>query len=446
MSEHDQTFTAAQLTKIARAVVEASDTAMAVVDEKLEFVASNEAFRKLVGDEEASIGASILALKNHAWDVADFRHALSHVIPDEQAFFDIPLPGGSPIYASGRILQTGDETPPPLIVLSFNREHAHAHTESVLANDPRLAQEIMSSVRQPMLVIDYDRVVRWANNAFCVAFRIDREEIESIDLNRVADGSFDIPALMARIASILHDNDAFEDLPLERNFPEIGDRAFLVSARRVDHLRAILITLLDVTDRRSDAKHTETLVTELAHRAKNLLAIVQSLAFQTTADTVEGFRTAFIGRAKALALAQGALIDTQWQYADLRSLVSELIAIQAPEIPDAISVSGPDVRLSPLQATTFALIINELATNAVAHGALSDPSGHLDVNWRRSAKTLTLQWREQGGPEVAEAPHSGFGTTLITRAATLQLGGNAELKFNREGLTCELEMALTDSD
>ncbi len=156
-----------------------------------------------------------------------------------------------------------------------------------------------------MLVVDYERRVRWANNAFCVLFRLDRTDIRNEPLAGIAGGAFGFEHLRLRIDAILNDSDVLEDIPVESMFAVPDRRAYRISARRIDHLRLILLTLDDVTQKRRDDRHAETLVTELAHRAKNLLAVVQSLAFQTQADTVEGFRKAFIGRAKALAPRAG---------------------------------------------------------------------------------------------------------------------------------------------
>ncbi|MGE0456928.1 MAG: HWE histidine kinase domain-containing protein [Bauldia sp.] len=442
MLEQTPAFSRDQLVKVARAVIENSPEAMAVVDASLDVIASNEDFRRLI--DTAPVGAPILATNDGAWSTTVFEEALRAVLDREEAFFDIPLPWSGPLFVSGRSLQTKAGPPPPLVVLVFTTVPARERAEDVLADDPLLAQEIIAATRDPLIVVDYDRRVRWANNAFCILFRLDRPDIRSEPLAAIADGAFDFDALRLRIDAILRDSDVLEDIPVEGLFAVPETRAFRISARRIDHLRLILLTLDDVTQQRRDERHADTLVTELAHRAKNLLAVIQSLAFQTQADTVEGFRTAFIGRTKALALAQGALIDAQWHHADLARLIEDIVRNQAGEEATRVAISGPTVRLSPLQATTFALVINELVTNALVHGALSNPAGTVAISWTRSADKLDLDWEERGGPLIESTPEPGFGTTLITRAVNLQLGGLAELEFRREGLAGHLEMALTD--
>lgn len=423
-------------------MIESAPEAMAVVDGDLRVIASNEDFRRLV--DQAPVGAPILSTSDRAWDFAAFENALRNVLDRQEAFFDIPLPWPQPLFVSGRSLQSKTGPPPPLVVLVFTTVPARERAEDVLADDPLLAQEIIAATRNPMVVVDYDRRVRWANNAFCVLFRLDRPDIRSEPLSAIAGGAFAFDGLRLRIDTILRDSDLLEDVPVEGTFLVPDQRTFRISARRIDHLRLILLTLDDVTQRRRDERHAEALVTELAHRAKNLLAVIQSLAFQTQADTVEGFRKAFIGRAKALALAQGALIEAQWHHADLGKLTEDIVRNQAEDAAARVRISGPTVRLSPLQATTFALVINELVTNALTHGALSVPSGTVDVSWARSADKLDLDWEERGGPPIDTNPAPGFGTTLITRAVNLQLGGRAELKFRQEGLAGHLRMALTD--
>ena len=121
--------------------------------------------------------------------------------------------------------------------------------------------------------------------------------------------------------------------------------------------------------------------------------------------------------------------------------------VNAHNAEDAeIIVQGPSVRLSPLQATTFALIINELASNALKHGAMSTPAGRVSIIWDRRDERLLLDWRESGGPIVSERGAAGFGTMLIRRAAALQVGGSADLVFEPAGIACHIELALTEEE
>jgi two-component sensor histidine kinase len=107
-------------------------------------------------------------------------------------------------------------------------------------------------------------------------------------------------------------------------------------------------------------------------------------------------------------------------------------------------MEGPDVFLSPKLAMTMALLVHELATNAAKYGSLSNPVGKLSIYWSLSAATLSLEWRESGGPIVASPTNRGFGLRLLSRALD-QFGGAVEMAFDRTGLICKMKARFPES-
>src|SRR5687767_3047702 len=209
MVKQPPAFSRDQLVKVARAVVETAPDPMAVLDSDLKVIASNDDFRLLIPD--AVIGTAILDA-DASWSLPAFKEALHNVLDRHEAFFDIPLPWSKPLFVSGRSLQTKSGPAPPLVVLAFTDVPARVRAEGVLADDPLLAQEIIAATRDPMIVVDYERRVRWANNAFCVLFRLDRDDIRNEPLDMIADGTFGFDGLRLRIDAILRDSDVFEDI------------------------------------------------------------------------------------------------------------------------------------------------------------------------------------------------------------------------------------------
>jgi two-component sensor histidine kinase len=112
----------------------------------------------------------------------------------------------------------------------------------------------------------------------------------------------------------------------------------------------------------------------------------------------------------------------------------------------AIQADGPRIRLNPRAALSIALAVHELGTNASKYGALSVPEGKVAVTWQidRVGKepTLTLTWRESGGPEVSPPTSKGFGSTLIERSIAYELEGEASLDYRPEGLVCVIAIPL----
>jgi two-component sensor histidine kinase len=202
----------------------------------------------------------------------------------------------------------------------------------------------------------------------------------------------------------------------------------------------------DVTIRVQREKEKDLLLGELRHRMKNLLALVQSLARQTAVEGRSGkeYRDAFLGRFQALAQAHD-LAFTEQGGAQLSDLVQRTLKPYSTDQMAVVVIPGPAVTLKSAQVTPVNMILHELATNAVKHGALSMPGGQVRVSWELEegdAKRLHLRWQEQGGPEVRPPTVRGFGVRLVEFAATRELEGRAELTFAPEGLVAEIILPL----
>ena len=147
----------------------------------------------------------------------------------------------------------------------------------------------------------------------------------------------------------------------------------------------------DITDRK-DAEERQTLLArEVDHRAKNALALVQSILRLTRAKDLPAYVTAVEGRIKALSRAHTVLSQSRWHGADLRGLVDEELAPYRVGDAEKIKTTGPEVLLQPALAQTLALALHELATNAAKYGALSSISGQLQVRWQLSDGKLAYR-------------------------------------------------------
>src|SRR3984957_9522002 len=156
---------------------------------------------------------------------------------------------------------------------------------------------------------------------------------------------------------------------------------------------------IDVTERKEAEERQVLLAREVDHRARNALAVIQSIIRLTHAKSVEDYVQAIEGRIKALARAHTLLSDSRWNGADLATLVADELAPY--RAGDKIQCHGPDISLQPGTAQGLALALHELATNAAKHGALSSPGGKIDLDWDLKPDALTLNWVENGGPATA---------------------------------------------
>jgi PAS domain S-box-containing protein len=195
---------------------------------------------------------------------------------------------------------------------------------------------------------------------------------------------------------------------------------------------------MDITERKEAEERQALLAREVDHRAKNAMAIVQSIVRLTKANSISDYASVIDGRVKALSRAHAILSDARWQGANLAKLVDEELAPYRSGNPDRIVVSGPNIVLDPTTAQTLALALHELATNGVKYGALSQPSGRLELKWDVQPDAIVINWGESGGPAVRAPRKTGFGTRIITSSIEQQLGGKAIFDWGPQGLRCSL--------
>jgi len=208
------------------------------------------------------------------------------------------------------------------------------------------------------------------------------------------------------------------------------------SAGRVLRISGVTV---DITDRKEAEERQVLLAREVDHRARNALALVQSIIRLTKSDNIEHYRGAVEGRIKALSVAHAILSETRWEGADLRGLVDEELAPYKTG-HERIVVKGPDVVLRPSAAQTLALTMHELTTNAAKYGALSSSSGRIELSWEIQDENLVVHWREIGGPAIRAALYKGFGTRIVVESIERQLGGKVTYDWAADGLHCILSV------
>jgi len=197
---------------------------------------------------------------------------------------------------------------------------------------------------------------------------------------------------------------------------------------------------VDITERKRAEERQNLLTREVDHRAKNALALAQSIVRLTRAESVKAYMQAVEGRIGALARVHTILSLSSWQGAEMTKLVREELAPYF--VSDQIAFSGSSVQLQPATAQTLAMALHELVTNSAKYGALSAVAGRLAINWKVEADVLKMLWEERNGPAVAEPVSRGFGTRSVIASIESQLGGHAEFDWRPEGLICRLSVPL----
>jgi two-component sensor histidine kinase len=197
---------------------------------------------------------------------------------------------------------------------------------------------------------------------------------------------------------------------------------------------------VDITERKRAEERQNLLTREVDHRAKNALALAQSIVRLTRGESVKAYIQAVEGRISALARVHTILSLSSWQGAEITKLVDEEFAPYS--ISDQIAFSGTNIQLQPATAQTLALALHELVTNSAKYGALSTMSGRLTLKWEVEADVLQMLWEERNGPAVEKPVSRGFGTKSVIASIESQLGGQAEFDWRSEGLVCRLSVPL----
>jgi PAS domain S-box-containing protein len=212
--------------------------------------------------------------------------------------------------------------------------------------------------------------------------------------------------------------------------------------------RSALAAVTDITERKRLEEHRELLVNELNHRVKNTLATVQSVATQTlrNARSPGQAREDLEERLIALSRAHDVLTRENWEGASIEEIIAGAVEAYRQRGEGRFSIKGPDVRLPPRTALALAMATQELVTNAVKYGALSNETGQVRITWLidRSEKParLELRWQEIGGPLVKPPDRRGFGSRLVERSLAQDLGGEVKIEFAPTGVVCTVKAPL----
>ena len=214
-------------------------------------------------------------------------------------------------------------------------------------------------------------------------------------------------------------------------------------------LYAILV-IEDITFRKNAELRQRMLVGELSHRVKNIMSMVQSIANQGVglSSEPERFLAAFRARLQAMARAHDLLTHESWQRAELSELIRSQVTLNGVIEDGRIGVEGPSVMLPGQLALNLALVLHELASNALRHGALSTSIGTIDIEWTiadgEEPKVIDLTWREINGPAVKPPTEFGFGAKLVDRLLKRGLGAEVEVTWDQAGLIIRFRLPIPE--
>jgi PAS domain S-box-containing protein len=207
--------------------------------------------------------------------------------------------------------------------------------------------------------------------------------------------------------------------------------------RFYDRGRYVIGITQDVTRRKLAEERVNLLLREASHRAKNQFAVIQAIARETMRLTnPDRFEDAFSQRLVGLARSHDLLIKGAWEEVDLGDLITAHLAPFGAEA--RATLRGPQVGIAPAAVQYLGMAFHELSTNSAKYGSLSVPSGTVEVTWITGEDKFVIEWRELGGPPIAEIKATGFGTSVLSRLVPRALFGEAEFAPERGGLRWRL--------
>jgi len=199
----------------------------------------------------------------------------------------------------------------------------------------------------------------------------------------------------------------------------------------------VAVLFEDITGRKKLEDHDAIINREIEHRFRNVFSLLSSLVRLTKADSIADYKTILLRRLTALFTSTTNLGQAQLPTSDLGELVR--IELAPYQTDGRISLAGAAAVLDGATLRCLAVVLHELATNAVKYGALSNAKGKVSVNWRAEDGKLRIVWRETDGPQLDGKPaRTGIGSSVIERCVHEQLKGDINFDWRADGLVCEL--------
>jgi PAS domain S-box-containing protein len=276
---------------------------------------------------------------------------------------------------------------------------------------------------QASMTLDRDLVFKNANQAYCRAVRRSKKElIGKYIFDAFPDTDERIqPVLESFTKAVNGEISRMESVPYQLQLPDghIEDRLWDIENQPLYAQSGDVIGLVqfceDVTEREALRKERDLVSAELAHRVRNTMAVVQSVAEHTgqTSSTIDEFLEGFSGRLMSMSRSFSALSNADWNGLDLDVVLQTELEPYLAHESERITFSGPNFNLSVKSTKDASMIFHELVTNALKHGFLTVPEGRLEVSWGFDGKHLTVTWNEYGLTGLKPPERTGFGFQMM---------------------------------
>jgi len=310
----------------------------------------------------------------------------------------------------------------------------------VAADTTRMAM-VFTDARQP------DNPIIFANDSFLSLTGYTREEVLGESFNFLMAHAADAEALAKIEGEFQGKSDGGSEIRYRRkDGSEFWAALFISPVRSEDgDVVQYFASFIDLTALKEEQAHSRELIDELNHRVKNTLATVQSIVWRAlrTSPDAKAIQGVIEARLFALSQSHDLLNSKNWKGAGLVDLLNNALAPFVGGRAGRIVATGEDIDFAPRAALALSIAFNELATNAVKYGSLSNDAGSILIEWKieptAEGRRVHLHWLEKDGPPVTPPSRKGFGSRVI-HGLTDQLGGTVLLDYRPSGLICTMSI------
>ncbi len=432
--------------------------------------ASDRFLKMFQVDREETLGQSLSDLGDGQWNIPGLLGPLNAIVAQDMTLEDLEVEhhfdhiGRKVMRLNGRKIVWADDDAMRILLAIDDVTEAADHARE-LGQQRRLAEGIVDTLREPLLVLDGDLQIIAASRAFYLKFKVDAELAIGRNLIDLGNGQWANAELIGLLKEVVPGHSTIESYEITHDFPQIGTRTVLLNARKIfqegNNTKTLLLAIEDITERRRlEAERdlaldqSNRLLDELNHRVMNsmsMIGAVISMEMRTLSD--EECKCAFVrmrNRIEAIgtlyrALSRTGAVDIVKAKDYLGAIVRDTVtAMEAT--PDAVdlTISVDDISLSTRFAVPLGLITSELATNSLKYAYDGRDSGKLGLNvvTNETGVELTI-WDDGPGIDETARVDSGLGQKLV-EAFVLQLGGVLKRTSGHDGTRYVLSMPHSD--
>lgn len=309
------------------------------------------------------------------------------------------------------------------------------------------ARQILDGMSLPIMILDRDLCLVYANQSYLSATESDWDDIEGQYIfDAFPDSEERIAPVRSQFEKVFTGVKTHLDrVPYKLKHADgtISERFWKVSQEPITgadgQTEYMLQFAEDITSQTQLAEEKQVLLEELNHRVKNLLNMVMSIARISgrRASSTAQYVTDFSQRISAMAKSHDRLFQNKWVGTSVKDIFEDVLTIVEKDYAHRITLAGPSITLSANHSRDLSLFVHELTTNAVKYGCFAGETGNLSVSWERTTDGVQILWKESGLSGVTEPKELGFGSQLMKLISSVKV----DRAFEEDGL--RVSMALT---